>query len=103
MLYRAYFTIVQSQNKNASEKQHIVLWLASAPVSTEYEKCIVRSQGYNMHKNEKLKRSQKKNSVQQRENKQSEQNKNSIKQQQENNSEQTLLLQFVSQIFSINL
>ena len=56
-----------------------------------------------MHKNEKLKQSQKKNSIQQRENKQSEQNKNSIKQQHENNSEQTLLLQFVSQTFSINL
>ena len=45
----------------------------------------------------------KKDSKQQRENKQSEQNKNSIKQQHENNSKQTLLLQFVSQIFSINL
>ena len=43
VLYRSYFTIVQSQNKNASEKQHIVQWLASAPASTEYEKCIVQS------------------------------------------------------------
>ena len=59
VLYRAYFMIVQSQNKNASEKQHIVLWLASAPNSTEYENFIVRSQGYNMHKNENKKRSQK--------------------------------------------
>ena len=52
VLYRAYFTIVQSQNKN-------VLWLASVPNSTEYENFIVRSQGYNMHKNENKKRSQK--------------------------------------------
>ena len=60
VLYRAYFTIVQSQNKNASEKQHIlVLWLASDTNSIEYENFIVRSQGYNMHKNENKKRSQK--------------------------------------------
>ena len=59
VLYRAYSTIVQSQNKNASEKQHIVLGLASAPNSTEYEKSIVQSQGQNMHKKENKKRSKK--------------------------------------------
>ena len=94
VLYRAYFTIVQSQNKN-------VLWLASVPNSTEYENFIVQSQGYNMHKNENKKRSQKQQ-PQTATRKQAEWAKQK-QQQHKNNNEQTLLLQFVSQCFSINL
>ena len=38
VLYQAYFTIVKSQNKKASEKQHFVLWHLLFLASTEYEK-----------------------------------------------------------------